>query len=91
MSRKQPKRRLFAALLAGALALGGVAVAGAAVTAQAEPELTNFAQSATVTASGTEEENGTTTAWAPERAVDGLVGLRPPPGHRSALWTVSLA
>ena len=75
MSRKQPKRRLFAALLAGALALGGAAVAGAAVTAQAEPELTNFAQGATVTASGTEEENGTTTAWAPERAVDGLVGL----------------
>ena len=75
MSRKQPKRRLFAALLAGALALGGVAVAGAAVTAQAEPELTNFAKGAAVTASGTEEANGTTTAWAPERAVDGLVGM----------------
>lgn len=75
MSKKQPKRRLFAALLAGVLALGGTAVAVGTVTAHAEPELTNFAQGATVTASGTEEENGTTTAWAPERAVDGLVGL----------------
>ena len=77
MSRKQPKRRLFAALLAGALALGGVAVAGAAVTAQAEPELTNFAQGATVTASGTEynEQTSSQTSWVPERAVDGNVGL----------------
>lgn len=78
MSRKQPKRRLFAALLAGALALGGVAVAGAAVTAQAEPEgLKNFALDAEVSASGTEynEQTSSQTNWVPERAVDGLVGM----------------
>ena len=94
MSRKQPKRRLFAALLAGALALGGVAVAGAAVTAQAEPEgLTNFALDAEVSVSGTEidPETNQVTAWTPDRAVDGKVGLVTDEAWQEQDWLMQVA
>lgn len=71
MRQQRPSRRVFSALLAGALTLGGVVQpVGAALAQAAGPELENLALGQEVSASGSETDH-----FAPERAVDGLVGL----------------